>query len=118
MLSPVALATWPIFAAWLTASLAPIVTLQSGVDSRVKRFLRWATASGPSRVLPHVLAALSGSLTKGDGQQAKPCGAMKESEEFARSDGLLLRPYRAPPGQFGHAEPFAQGISRTNRGSR
>ena len=47
-----------------------------------------------------------------DGHEAKPCGAMKASEEFAGSDGLLLRPYRAAPGQFGHAESFAQGVSR------
>src|SRR5579859_1679621 len=60
---------------------------------------------------------LSCSLTKGDGQEVKSCGAMKASEELACSDGFLLPPYRDPPGQFGDAESFAESISRTNRGS-
>jgi hypothetical protein len=67
MLSPVTLATWPIFAARLTASLNPIITLQSGADSRVKRFPHRATAGGPG-VCCITALPLSGSLTKGDGQ--------------------------------------------------
>src|SRR6516164_2572932 len=117
MLSPVALATWPIFAARLTASLNPIITLQSGVDSRVKHFLRRATARGPRRVLHNRPAALRLAYERGwTGSKILWCDESKE--EFAGSDGLVLRPYRAPPGQFGHAEPFAQGVSRTNRGAR
>ena len=65
MLSPVSLATWPIFAAWLTSFLAPIITLQSGVDSRVKRFLRRATARGARRVLRNIPAALRLAYEKG-----------------------------------------------------
>ena len=47
-----------------------------------------------------------------NGHEAKPCGAMKASEGFAGSDALLLRPYRAAPGQFGNAELFAKGVYR------
>src|SRR5258708_22639751 len=50
MLSPVSWATWPILAAWLTSFLAPIPTVQSGVNSRVKGQMKSGTKGEPSKV--------------------------------------------------------------------
>jgi len=83
MLSPVSSATWPIFAAWLTASLAPITTLHSGVHSRVKRFLCRATASGAAvcRITP---LPLSLSLTKGIGRKQNAVVRQKQAKGSPR----------------------------------
>ena len=61
MLSPVSLATWPIFTAWLTSFLAPIITLHSGVDSRVKHFWALARRAPAVCVLLHAFTDLRAS---------------------------------------------------------
>src|SRR5712692_4421235 len=50
MLSPVSWATWPILGAWLTSLLAPIPTVQSGVNSRVKWQMQSGAEGEPSEV--------------------------------------------------------------------